>query len=109
MGRIEWLKHISTSPYTVMVTEGGPEDTINSNEYALQEGKHSNEVVYEGPYRVIHSRVKYQNLARAPYCKHLRKLTSSIHPLTTKVRVVAKLSIKHDKHLAREAKKLSAI
>ena len=41
-------------------------------------------------------RIKCQNLARAPYCKHLQKLQSSIHPihpLATKVRVTAKLSM----------------
>jgi len=96
------LKVVNTPPITVMMTnEGGPEGT---KEYVLREGENSREVVYEGPYRVIHSRVKYQNLACAPYCEHLRKLTSSIHPLTTKVRVIAKLSIKRDKHLDREAK-----
>ena len=95
------LKVINTPPVDVIMTNEG--DT-ESKKFVFHEGENSTEVVYEGPYRVIHSRVRYQNLARAPYCEHLRRLTSSIHPLTTKVRVTAKLSVKHDKHLDREAK-----
>ena len=88
-------------PRHLMTTEGttkGVDDT-----YVIREGQKSMEVVYEGPYRVIHSRVKYQNLARAPYCKHFQKAKNSIHPLTTKVQVTAKLSRQHDSHLPREA------
>ena len=96
------LKEVVT-PACVVTTEGGSKE-IDSSTYIVREGEKSREVVYEGPYRVIHSRVKYQNLARAPYCKHLQKLQSSIHPLTTKVRVTAKLSMQGDEHLAREAR-----
>jgi len=95
------LKEVATPPF-VTTTEGGSKE-INSNVYVLREGQRSREVVYEGPYRVIHSRVKYQNLARAPYCIHLQKLKGSIHPLTTKVQVTAKLSMLRDDHLDREA------
>ena len=85
----------------LMTTEGATKDVDDI--YVIREGQKSTEVVYEGPYRVIHSRVKYQNLARAPYCRHLQKAKNSIHPLTTKVQVTAKLSIQYDLHLAREA------
>jgi hypothetical protein len=64
------------------------------------------EVVYEGPYRAIETRVKYQDLALGPYCEHLRK--TKIHPLTSKVCVAAKLSIQGDAHLAREAENYQA-
>jgi len=72
-------------------------------DYIIDGGTTSGSVVYDGPYRVIHSRVGYQNLERAPYCKHLRKHNKSMHPLTTKVRVAAKLSIPGDCHLEKEA------
>lgn len=64
------------------------------------------EIVYEGPYRAIETRVKYQDLALGPYCEHLRK--KKIHPLTSKVCVAAKLSIDGDAHLAREAENYQA-
>jgi hypothetical protein len=86
-----------------LVTTDGATNEVDDTVYVIREEQRSMEVVYEGPYRVIHSRVKYQNLARAPYCKHLQKQKNSIHPLTTKVQVTAKLSIPHDDHLANEA------
>ncbi|KAF9522841.1 hypothetical protein CPB83DRAFT_776443 [Crepidotus variabilis] len=62
-------------------------------------------VSYTGPYRVIHSRCQYQSLERSQYCEHLEDL---VHPLTTKVRVAAKLSIEHDQHLVNEANNYQA-
>jgi hypothetical protein len=89
-------------PQHLMTTEGaiaGKDDDT----YIIREGQQSTEIVYEGPYRVIHSRVKYQNLARAAYCEHFQKAKNSVHPLTTKVQVTAKLSVQGDTHLANEA------
>lgn len=59
------------------------------------------DVVYEGPYRAVQTTVGYQNLERAPYCEHLRR--ENVHPLTTRVQVAAKLSVKYDDHLPTEA------
>lgn len=77
-------------------------DSVEGN-YIIDGGVTSGSLAYDGPYRVIHSRVDYQNLERAPYCEHLRKHSRSMHPLTTKVRLAAKLSIRGDGHLEREA------
>jgi hypothetical protein len=65
------LKVNHTPPITqvMMPTEGSLEGT---KEYVLREGEKSRELVYERPYRVVHPRVPYQNLARAPYCEHIR-------------------------------------
>ena len=55
---------------------------------------------YEGPLHRIYPDVKWQNPERGPLCSHLRR-TESV-PLTTRVTVVAKLSIQWDDHLVRE-------
>ncbi|KAJ3504436.1 hypothetical protein NLJ89_g7933 [Agrocybe chaxingu] len=88
---------------TTMANEDGEEQ-----EYILEEGHYSEKMVYEGSLRVIRSRVKYQNLERGPYCEHIRKEERAIHPLTATVSVAAKLSMKHDYHLAREANNYQA-
>ena len=49
-------------------------------------------MAYEGPYRVVYTRIKYQNLERGPLCVHLSKGMAHPHPLVTKVRLAAKLS-----------------
>ncbi|KAH9476108.1 hypothetical protein JR316_0011679 [Psilocybe cubensis] len=62
-------------------------------------------VAYEGPYRAVQTTVGYQNLERAPYCEHLRTRSESIHPLTARVSVAAKLSSNDDSedHMPTEA------
>ncbi|KIM37318.1 hypothetical protein M413DRAFT_277378 [Hebeloma cylindrosporum] len=80
----------------------GPGD--DKTQYLLEEGSETTTIRYEGPYDVVvQTRVKYQNLERAPYCEHLKARETSIHPLTTKVSVAAKLSLEHDEHLRFEA------
>ena len=46
-------------------------------------------ITYQGPFRPIKSRVQLQDLARGPYCIHMRKTQAAIHPLTAKVYVAA--------------------
>ena len=58
---------------------------------------------YEGPYRLIYSKIGYQCLERGPYCEHIATSPKGIHPLTAKVRVAAKLSMPYDPHLNAEA------
>ena len=58
---------------------------------------------YDGPFRLIHSKIGYQCLERGPYCEHIATSNRGIHPLTAKVKVAAKLSVQHDLHLGREA------
>jgi len=53
-------------------------------------------ITYRGPFRPLESRVQVQDLARGPYCIHMRKTQAAIHPLTAKVYVVAKLSAGDD-------------
>ena len=57
---------------------------------------------YEGLLHRIYPDVKWQNPERGPLCSHLRR-TESV-PLTTRVAVVAKLSIQWDDHLVREGR-----
>ena len=87
------------SPY-MMTCGPGDDETM----YLLEEGSDTTTIEYEGPYDiVVQTRVRYQNLERAPYCEHLKAREASIHPLTTKVSVAAKLSLQHDDHLRLEA------
>jgi len=60
--------------------------------YILKDSVNTDVMEYEGPYRVVHTRVKYQNLERGPLCVHLSKGKAHPNPLTTKVRLAAKLS-----------------
>jgi hypothetical protein len=86
-------------PY-MMTCGPGDDETM----YLLEEGSETTTIEYEGPYDVVvQTRVTYQNLARAPYCEHLKAREASIHPLTTKVSVAAKLSLEYDEHLRLEA------
>ncbi|KAF8955687.1 hypothetical protein BDZ97DRAFT_1709159 [Flammula alnicola] len=88
---------------TKMKDEDGVEET-----YFIKPGEMRAELVYEGPFRVIESRVQYQDLALGPYCEHILKEKRAIHPLTSKVYVAAKLSIENDLHLQREAESYQA-
>ena len=67
-------------------------------------------ITYRGPFRPLESRVQMQDLARGPYCIHMRKTQAPIHPLTAKVCVAAKLSAgdDDDERLTREAEKYQA-
>ena len=70
-------------------------DDIGTVTYLLKDSVNMDVMEYEGPYRVVHTRVKYQNLERGPLCVHLSKGKAHPHPLTIKVRLAAKLS-NHD-------------
>ncbi|KDR75788.1 hypothetical protein GALMADRAFT_248488 [Galerina marginata CBS 339.88] len=91
-----------------VVTEMRNEGTGKDEKYTLKPGEHSEELTYEGPFRVIESRVTYQDLGKGPYCQHLQKTNKAIHPLSSKVYVAAKLSIQGDGHLAKEAENYQA-
>ena len=67
-------------------------------------------ITYRGPFRPIESRVQFQDLARGPYCMHMRKTQAAIHPLTAKVHVAAKISAGDDdeERLNREAENYQA-
>ncbi|KAF8955690.1 hypothetical protein BDZ97DRAFT_259558 [Flammula alnicola] len=95
-GRL-YLKTRAKAPLT-MTLDGNKDDV-----YLLEEGYYGKTLEYEGSYQVFQSRVRYQNLENGPYCKHLNKTDQSVHPLTAKVSVAAKLSIQYDGHLANEA------
>ena len=58
--------------------------------------------VNEKPIHAIYPDVKWQNPERGPLCSHLRR-TENV-PLTTKVGIVAKLSVPEDSHLLREGR-----
>lgn len=77
-------------------------------EYLIEDCTLHHVLEYDGPYRLIHSKIGYQCLERAPYCEHIAKSSKGIHPLTAKVKVAAKLSIEHDNHLAHEAETYQA-
>ncbi|KDR72254.1 hypothetical protein GALMADRAFT_74168 [Galerina marginata CBS 339.88] len=94
------------APVVLPMKIGGEDATMQR--YLFSDGDYSVDLKYEGPYRVVKSRVGYQDLSKAPYCEHLRALHSSIHPLTAKVHVAAKLSLEGDDHLAREAENYQA-
>jgi hypothetical protein len=63
---------------------------------------------YDGPFRLIHSKIGYQCLERGPYCEHIATSRQGIHPSTAKVKVAAKLSVQHDLHIGREAEAYQA-
>lgn len=71
-------------------------EDIGAVRYVLQEAVAEDVMTYEGPYRVVHTRVEYQNLERGPLCVHMSKGMAHLHPLTTKVGVAAKLTVKYD-------------
>jgi len=84
------------------------ENGKGTTEYLFEPGTINISLEYQGPYRIIHSKIGYQCLERGPYCEHIVTTPHGIHPLTAKVRVAAKLSIQHDLHLAREAETYQA-
>ena len=93
----------------VMKTGGKPprklamDDEDGETEYLLQSSTLNSTLEYEGPYRLIYSKIGYQCLERGPYCEHIATSPKGIHPLTAKVRVAAKLSFPNDLHLGKEA------
>ena len=98
----------------VMKTGGKPpqrlamDDEDGETEYLLQPSTLYSTLEYEGPYRLIYSKIGYQCLERGPYCEHISTSPKGIHPLTAKVRVAAKLSIPNDVHLGNEAEAYQA-
>lgn len=62
---------------------------------------------YIGPIIYVHPKISWQNPAYGPVCEHLR-IGGLDPPLTTRVKVCAKLSIQGDLHLAREAENYQA-
>jgi hypothetical protein len=67
-------------------------DNIGTVMYVVRDAVNTDVMAYEGPYRVVHTRVEYQNLERGPLCVHLSRGKAHFHPLATKVRLAAKLS-----------------
>lgn len=60
--------------------------------------------IYQGPTRNVIPDVPWQNPRNGPYCSHIKNTTKCPSvPLTTKVRVAAKLSIQGDRHLKNES------
>jgi len=113
-------------PRVISVGTANLDGTVSGDppiQYLVEEPVASQEnLEYEGPYRIIdlsdssQATSFYQNPRRAPYCQHLQPTDSAAkawaegrgtyihsHPLTTKVRVCAKLSKQGDLHLAQEA------
>lgn len=76
-------------------------DDIGPVVYEMQEAVVRDIMEYEGPYRVVHTRIKYQNLERGPLCRHLSNGMAHYHPLATKVRLAAKLTIEEDLYMLR--------
>lgn len=74
-------------------------DYIGTTTYVMQDAVDMDVMAYEGPYRVIHTRIGYQNMERGPLCVHLSEGVPHTHPLTTKVRLAAKLSNHYEKDL----------
>ena len=92
----------------IMKTGGKPPrklalDGVPDSDCFIQSRTHYSTLEYEGPYRLIYSKIGYQCLERGPYCEHIATSPKGIHPLTAKVRVAAKLSIPYDPHLEKEA------
>lgn len=91
----------------VMKTCGKPPrklaDEDGVAEFLIQPSTLYSSLEYEGPYRLIYSKIGYQCLERGPYCEHIANSSKGIHPLTAKVRVAAKLSKPYDSHLQEEA------
>ena len=100
--------------FTVKITGKPPikitlgDDTSGEQDYLFAPNTLCPELEYHGPFRLIHSKIGYQCLERGPYCEHIAKSPTGIHPLTVKVKVAAKISIKGDCHLAREAETYQA-
>ena len=78
-------------------------NTPGEMEYLIEPNTLEISLEYQGPFRLIHSKIGYQCLERGPYCEHIATSQKGIHPLTAKVKVAAKLSIQHDHHLGKEA------
>ncbi|KAF8955685.1 hypothetical protein BDZ97DRAFT_1764584 [Flammula alnicola] len=97
-GRHMVVTRRKTPAVGTMQNEEGVEET-----YLIKPGEGTMTLEYQGPFRVVESRVQYQDLAVGPYCEHIRKQKRTIHPLTSKVYVAAKLSIEGDEHLQKEA------
>jgi hypothetical protein len=109
----KWAQLSGRYAYEVKETTSGASALFTGadgveREYLLRAPEAHARLVYTGPYRAIETRVAYQDLAAAPYCAHLQKDKDGVHPLTSTVGVAAKLSMRGDGHLAREAENYQA-
>ncbi|KAF9565508.1 hypothetical protein CPC08DRAFT_683586 [Agrocybe pediades] len=104
-GRYEW--HV-TKKRTAEETSMVDPVTGKVTRYQIAKAEFKEKLQYEGPIRAIESRVQYQDLSKAAYCVHLRSSPHSIHSLTSKVHVAAKLSMQNDRHLESEARNYHA-
>jgi hypothetical protein len=73
---------------------------VGENVYVVDPGKKTCMIEFEGPIRPIRTTVGWQD-PRKPTCPHLSSLLPV--PPTVKVGVVAKMSMRYDMHLEREA------
>jgi hypothetical protein len=86
-----------------MTKKGEGKDSDSPESYV--EPKTIQTRTYEGPLVEVCPKVQWQNPERKPHCSHIQasKQFENVPPTAT-VRVVAKLSIQYDAHLARETK-----
>jgi hypothetical protein len=95
-------------PPLIMFLDDAEGDIRGETEYLLEPSTLHITLEYDGPYRLIHSKIGYQCLERGPYCEHIATSPKGIHPLTAKVKVAAKLSLQYDHHLSKEAEAYQA-
>jgi hypothetical protein len=85
---------------------------IGTVTYLLKDSVNMDVMEYEGPYRVVHTRVKYQSLERGPLCVHLSKGRAHSTPLTTKVRLAAqviKLQLERPLYVRKRSRQLPRV
>ncbi|KZP19808.1 hypothetical protein FIBSPDRAFT_790201 [Athelia psychrophila] len=78
-----------------------PEEDHEPEQYVTRPSKFIRTRHYEGPKVELDLDVKWQITASGKSCAHLTAPAQELH--TAKVRVAAKLSLEHDRHLGREA------
>ncbi|KAF9463965.1 hypothetical protein BDZ94DRAFT_1321506 [Collybia nuda] len=112
--RLERVEHVKPGVSISLVAEGQDFETNdgkttrkkvdkNADIYNISPGEVYSKMEFEGPVRPIETRVSWVS-PDAPYsarCSHMK--TARPYPPTTKVVVMAKLSLQYDKHLAVEA------
>jgi hypothetical protein len=102
------LKEIGKPPRSLLVDDDDDTGVPGTTEYLFEPSTLRYALEYNGPFRLIHSKIGYQCLERGPYCEHIATSRHGIHPLTAKVKVAAKLSVEHDLHLGKEAEAYQA-
>ncbi|VDC02513.1 unnamed protein product [Peniophora sp. CBMAI 1063] len=85
----------------VGLTTGGTDFELHHNTHRVVTDE------YIGPVAYVYPKVTWQNPEHGPVCEHLC-INGHQPPLTTRVKVCAKLSIQGDFHLAREAENYQA-